>query len=183
MKDEDVRALLTACDSMGVARTDVDGSKVSVGSVREWNKERERQIKTGYQAKRSLTIKLKNLEKLDDVLTRLVGTPSVAIDSVAFGSTQSEKAYAEALSKAVEAARTRAKTLTEAAGLELGDIRDISEEGVQGSGVIMDCMTEYSGVEGVTIEKASSFTKNTLKMPARVSVTFAVTSKQPGQKP
>ena len=91
----------------------------------------------GYKAKMSYTLILRDLERLEDVLTGLVEAGANELTSVDFQTTRLKELRAQARRAAVEAAREKAHIYCEAAGVLLGNvlhIEDVNPNVLQGRG-------------------------------------------------
>jgi uncharacterized protein YggE len=171
--DVTVNALIVAAAGHGIQRQAIDGSQVYIGPHLEYIPEERKDKQSGYEALRSLAIRLNDLPKLDAVLTDLVRLPTVTIQGVAFGSDDAEEAYNRALNQAVAIARRRADQLAAAAGFRITCIKDVDDTGWSDFVKTMtQCSTGPTGDE--KINEASSFTKNTITVTASVRVQFTV---------
>ena len=84
---------------------------------------------SGYRVSISYEVKVKDLEKINEVLTTVTGEGANLVGNVSFEvneDTKNEK-LTEAREEAVNAARVKAQSLARAAGISLGKIINISE--------------------------------------------------------
>ena len=84
---------------------------------------------TGYQVSNQLQIRLNDVAALGPTLDRLVAAGANQINSVNFAIRDSAALLNEARAKAVADARAKAETYAKAAGVTLGPILSISEDG------------------------------------------------------
>jgi uncharacterized protein len=84
---------------------------------------------TGYRASNRVTIKVRDVTKVANVIDTLVGAGANEIGGINFIVTQASKALDEARTKAVADARRKAEIYAKAAGVTLGEPISISEEG------------------------------------------------------
>lgn len=82
-----------------------------------------------YRASNTVTVTVHNLDKVGDILTRAVTAGSNQISGPNFSVSDAEKYLAEARKKAVENAIAKASVYANAAGLKLGSILSMVEEG------------------------------------------------------
>jgi uncharacterized protein YggE len=173
MSDEIVKTIISSCGKHSIVRSDIDGSHVYVGPRMQYNHEERRQEQHGYEALRSLTVRVNDLDKLDTVLTELVSQDAVTIEGVEFGSDKAEDAYGEALDQAVQVARMRADRLAEAAGFKIVRIADIDDIGW--AEFVRDLRGSISEMPlDAKVKAGSSFTKNAITIKAKVSVKYDV---------
>ncbi|MCE6950380.1 SIMPL domain-containing protein [Cereibacter sphaeroides] len=84
---------------------------------------------TGYIASNMLTVRVRALDRLGAVLDQAVQDGANTLNGVSFGLADPEPALDEARKRAVARAQARARLLTEAAGVTLGPLVEISEGG------------------------------------------------------
>jgi uncharacterized protein len=82
-----------------------------------------------YRASNTVTVTVHNLDKVGDILTKAVAAGSNQISGPNFSVSDAEKYLAEARKKAVENAIAKASVYAHAAGLKLGSILSMVEEG------------------------------------------------------
>jgi uncharacterized protein YggE len=83
----------------------------------------------GYRASNRVTIKVRDITKIANVIDTMVSSGANEIGGINFIVTQASKALDEARSKAVADARRKAEIYAKAAGVTLGDAISIIEEG------------------------------------------------------
>jgi len=87
----------------------------------------------GYQADQTITVIFREIDKsqakLEKALDGVVTQGANQIQGVNFSFSDSEKLKQKAIEQAIEKAKEKATLLTSAAGLELGDIKNIMESG------------------------------------------------------
>jgi len=85
----------------------------------------------GYEVTNTLTVKVRDIAKVGAILDRSVKLGINQGGQITFTNDNPEAALAEARKQAVEKAIAKARTLTEAAGVRLGPVIEISEGGNQ----------------------------------------------------
>ena len=83
----------------------------------------------GYRASNRVTIKVRDVTKVANVIDTLVGAGANEVGGINFIVTQISKALDEARAKAVADARRKAEIYAKAAGVTLGEPLSITEEG------------------------------------------------------
>jgi hypothetical protein len=81
----------------------------------------------GYQASNNVTVTIKQLDKLGDILDQVVQMGSNNIGGVSFSIAEPETLMMKAREAAIANARARAETYAKAAGVKLGKVLSISE--------------------------------------------------------
>ncbi len=84
-----------------------------------------------YEVTNNLTVRVRDLDKVGEILDQSVTLGVNQGGSIAFVNDDPSAATAEARKSAVEDAMGRARTLAESAGVELGDVIQISEQNAQ----------------------------------------------------
>lgn len=81
----------------------------------------------GYALEQQISVKIRNLDKINDVLDKAASAGANSIGSLSFTVDDMEKVKAEARAKAIDQAKQKAETLTKQAGLKLGKLINVSE--------------------------------------------------------
>jgi hypothetical protein len=84
---------------------------------------------TGYRASNRVTVKIRDVAKVANVIDVLVGAGANDVGNISFGVSQASKLLDDAREKAVADARRKAEIYARAAGVALGAPLSISEEG------------------------------------------------------
>jgi uncharacterized protein YggE len=84
---------------------------------------------TGYRASNRVSIKLRDITKVANIIDTLVGAGANEIGGIHFVVSQASKVLDEAREKAVTDARRKAEIYAKAAGVTLGEPLSIAEEG------------------------------------------------------
>ncbi|MCD2175920.1 SIMPL domain-containing protein [Rhizobium sp. C4] len=129
---------------------------------------------TGYQVSNMLTVRVRDIASLGKVLDDAVTNGINSGGSLSFGNSKQKDLVADARKAAVADAITKAKALTEAAGVSTGDILNIAEETSMAPPVPMVRMAmAKEATDSVPVEAGES------DYHARVTVTFAINQKKP----
>lgn len=106
---------------------DGDVNAPDVGIQPEYDYRRGQRI-VGYRVVRQMTVKVRDLGRLGEVLDSVVAAGANELHGAEMSSADPSAAEHEALRAAVEAARAKAEVLASAAGVKLGAIARIEEE-------------------------------------------------------
>ena len=113
----------------GIEPRDIQTTQLSLNPVYESGSgTRPRRI-VGFQAMNSVLVRVRDLPSTGAVLGALVGDGANRIDGISFTLQDGQAAMDEARRRAVADARRKAELLAGAAGVELGEVRDIREAG------------------------------------------------------
>ncbi|XIA65562.1 SIMPL domain-containing protein [Bradyrhizobium sp. TZ2] len=120
--------VLLALKGAGIEEKDYQTSRLSLQPQYAPNRGGPSPI-TGYRASNRVTIRLRDVTKVANVIDVLVGAGANDIGGINFVVSQASKHLDEARVKAIADARRKAEIYAKAAGVTLGDPLSISEEG------------------------------------------------------
>lgn len=116
--------VLAAVKGEGVAEKDMDTSLYMSTNYR-WTDDNERII-TGYTVDNNLTITVRNVDEVGDIVDAAMNAGANEFNSVRFDLDDDEAYYLEALAAATKKAQKRASTMVMAAGGKLGAVASMS---------------------------------------------------------
>lgn len=129
--NEAIAAVTAAMTELGVERRDLQTSSFQVSPQYQYdnreNGTQEPPRVVAYEVRNTLSVKVRDLPKLGELLDRAVQLGVNEGGSVSFQLEDDSEASMEARREAVSDARTRAETLAEAAGLKLGRVVTIED--------------------------------------------------------
>jgi uncharacterized protein YggE len=114
----------------GVAEDGIETANVSVYAIRTYTNSGQEKL-SGYRATNSVVVTLKDVKKVGKVLSAAVEAGGNNVSGPVWQLSDDAKAVAEALSKAAQNARQKAKVLADSLGVGLGDVVMMSENSVQ----------------------------------------------------
>lgn len=159
-------AILARLEGLGIAARDRQTSDLSLSPVwTNYDSGNERKI-TGYEASNQLTIRVRDLSGLGNVLGAVLEDGANRLSGLSFGLQEPGPVMAEARRDAVSDAMERARTMAEAAGVTLGPVMSISEVG---GGSFPQPMMEMARASAVPVAAGEAV------MSARVNMVFAIT--------
>lgn len=122
--------VIAAVKKLSVADRDLKTARVQIYPRYDYPKKRDGTQKTklvAYQARNSLTVRVRDLSKAGELLDKSVTLGVNEGGGIAFVNDDASAIMTEARRKAVADALEKAKTISEAAGVKLGRIVEISE--------------------------------------------------------
>lgn len=140
MTSEAVRDVIAQLEGLGIAARDMQTQGLSlqpVWSRPQGNAAPSRTI-TGFVASNALTIRVRDLATLGTLLDAVVSDGANTFNGLQFSLQDPEAAIAEARSAAVADAMAKAAQLADAAGVALGPVQSISENGATPRPVMME---------------------------------------------
>jgi len=113
--------------TQGIEDKDIKTSGYNIYPQYNYNQPNARPQITGYQVNQSMQIKVRNLDKVNEILDGIVGAGVNQINGLQFTIDDMEKLKEDARQKAVEDAKMKAKALERQIGVNLGKIVNFSE--------------------------------------------------------
>lgn len=118
-------SVLARLRDLGVADADLKAPDVGIHPEYDY---RKGQRLTGYRVMRQMTAKVRDLDRLGDVLDGLVTAGANEVHGAQMSAADPSSAEHEALRAAVRAARAKAEALAEAGGVALSALARVEEE-------------------------------------------------------
>jgi uncharacterized protein YggE len=162
--------VLLALKGAGIEEKDFQTSRLSLQPQSAPNRPGPSTI-VGYRASNRVTVRLREVAKLANVIDTMVGAGANDIGGINFMVSQASKLLDEAREQAIADARRKAEIYAKAAGVTLGAPLSISEEGAPGP------MPYRKMVAGMAASAPVAQGEETLRIA--VSVSWAI--KQAGQ--
>ncbi|KAB7770079.1 SIMPL domain-containing protein [Xanthomonas maliensis] len=123
---EQMSKVMAAVKAAGIADKDVQTSGINL-SPQYTYKQNEAPRINGYEARNSVTLKVRDITRLGKVLDALVAQGANDINGPSFSIDQPEPVYDEARAAALKKAQARAETYAKSLGLKVRRIVSISE--------------------------------------------------------
>jgi uncharacterized protein YggE len=124
---ERMERILGVLSDAGIEAKDIQTSNLSVSPRYNDRKMRTEHQIAGYQVRNGLTVRVREIAALGEVLDAIVSTGANRIDAVSFGFADSTELRRAARIAAVKDARDTAEIYAAAAGVKLGEILSISD--------------------------------------------------------
>jgi uncharacterized protein YggE len=123
-----MEALIAAIEGLGIAEQDLQTTNFSVYVQQDYDPQTGRPLETiNYVVDNTLSVTVRDTNRLGDVLTGAVDAGANTIHGVSFSVADVAALEAQARDKAVADARARAEQLAQAAGVTLDSILTLSE--------------------------------------------------------
>lgn len=128
--NEAMERVIAALKEAGVAERDIQTSGLSITPQYVYPNENNGESRPridGYQVTNGLTVRVRELDEVGEILDRSVTLGVNQGGNIVFTNDDPKEALNEARRKAVEDALAKARVLTETAGVTLGDVLEITE--------------------------------------------------------
>jgi len=126
---EAMKKIIDGLKSSGIEDKDIQTASFHIEPRYTRAREGESPTIDGYRATNQVQVVVRNLDKLGEVLDRLVALGANEMAGLSFDVSQAEKLRDEARKEAVANAQRRAKLYADAAGVQLGEVINIDEGG------------------------------------------------------
>jgi uncharacterized protein YggE len=120
------QAIIDALIREGIAEKDIQTSQFSIYPQRNYEDNKPEEI-IGYQVNNTLSVVMRDLEAVGEVLQSTIDAGANSISGVNFSLDDPEPLRKEARIEAIKDARERAESMAEAAGIKLGDVISLNE--------------------------------------------------------
>ncbi len=152
----------------GIDGKDIQTSSFNVEPVIDYPKDGQPPKVRGYRVSNQVVVLVRDLGHLGDVLDDVIAAGANQVQGLSFEVSKADALKDDARKEAVASALRRAKLLAAAAGAEVGNVLQISED-VSSSGPITYAAPRFAKAEmSVPIERGTS------TLEARVTVTWAL---------
>lgn len=157
-----MEAVLNALSSFDIPKDEIKTTWFSLWRDTEYRE--GEQVFKGFRVSHSLEVPVREIERTGEILDAAVSAGVNTVNSVVFSLQDTKEAYETALLRAMEYAHRKAGALARAEGLEVRELKEITEKGVYAP--------QYAG-EGEGGEFIiAPFVPGQLKIEATVEVTF-----------
>lgn len=162
---EAMRAVFGALDGLGVARADIQTTRLSLEPVWAGQGEEDTPPRiVGYEAANMVTITVRETGRLGEIVDALGSGGANRIHGIDFSIGDPRPLLEKAREEAVADARAKAETLTRSAGVTLGDVLTI-DEGTRGGPAPIGARMEMA---------AAPIAEGTVEVGTEVTVTYAL---------
>lgn len=166
-----MNGIIAAIKNAGVDEKDIVTSGLNMYPV--YNYEVQPQKIEGYEINNTITVTVKDLSKVGDIVNAAMGAGVNILNGITFGLKDSDAAYQEALKIAVEKATAKAQTLASASKVSLASLVSISEGGVNViSPVFREANLKLAADSGAGV--GGTIQSGELKVSASVSLAYEI---------
>ena len=153
--------------SLGIAGEDLVTDYYNFNPEYDYSGELPQQI--GYRAFHNLSVTVRDLARVNDVLAALSSTGVTQVGNVQFDLADRHTVYLAALEQAVKAAREKGEVLAAASGLTIMQVEDILERDTGDTQIVSDArnMMKESAGAGLRADNVSVSASVTVKFEAR----------------
>lgn len=159
--------VFAALEAAGIERRDIQTSNLSLGAVWDHSRDNEPPQIIGYRASNIVSVRVRDVGALGGVIDAVTGAGANRLDGIGFELSDPAAAMTEARAQAVADARTRAETYARAAGVTLGPVLSIRENGQQSP-------QPFFARAATEAMDAAPISEGSIVMRAQVGMVFAI---------
>ncbi len=119
--------VVAALRKLGIADADIQTTILSLQPIYDYSTNSNPPRLTGYQLSNSVSVTIRNLDKVGDAIDNTLAAGATSFDGVTFRVDDPAKAEAQAREAAMAQAKAKAETLAKGAGVSLQGVASISE--------------------------------------------------------
>lgn len=120
-----INNVIASVKKLGIDEKDIKTTNYSIHPTYDWTSGRQRII--GFTANTNLSVKIRNIDKVNEVIDQATASGANQIGGISFDVDDKTKAEDQARKDAVAEAKKKAKQASEIAGFKLGKIINYSE--------------------------------------------------------
>jgi uncharacterized protein YggE len=125
---KDMTVVIAAIKESGVADRDIQTTSLSLQPQYDPNKTGAARL-IGFQANNQITVKIRDIAQLPNILDRAISAGANEMSGIEFVISEQSKLLDKARAEAIADARRKAELYANAAGMKVGRVMAISEEG------------------------------------------------------
>jgi len=123
---EKMNAIITSIKDLGIEEKDVKTTDYSLNPVYNWI-DGKGQVLQGYQVSQNVSVKVRDLDKIGEVIAKTTEQGANQIGNVSFTIDDEYELKNEAREMAIEKAKEKAEMMAEQAGMKLGAVKSVYE--------------------------------------------------------
>lgn len=158
--------------AQGIEKKDINAANISTSPDYVYDKEKEESVIRGYNASRSVTVKVHDLNKLNILLDGALKSGLNDISAVEFGVNNPEKYREEARQKAISDAISQAKSVAKGFGTELGAVYSIGYNAPQPVPVMARGKMMLAANAPAAVSADETYEQQTIDFRDQVDVVF-----------
>ena len=127
--------IIKAVKDLGIEEKDIKTNQYSLNPVYNYTNARGQEL-VGYEVYQSLTIKVRDLTKIGDIIARSTEKGANQVGSISFTIDDEYALKNQARELAIEKAKEKAELIAKQAGMKLGAVKSVSESSYEGGGIV-----------------------------------------------
>jgi uncharacterized protein len=169
MLERDMNAIFDAATEAGIAKEDIKTEQLSMNPSYDWTT--NGQVLRGFEASQSLRVKVRDLDKVGDVLSAATAAGANQVGGVTFTIDDPNALQEEARTEAIADAKKKAEALADSLGLNIKRITSYTENTGGWSPPIM-YRAEEMAMDGAANQKAVPVPGGTQDVVINATITY-----------
>ncbi|MFA6194373.1 MAG: SIMPL domain-containing protein [Patescibacteria group bacterium] len=121
-----MNTIITAVKALGVEDKDIKTSNYSLNPVYNYTQTKGQEL-IGYEVNQNVTLKIRDLNKIGDIITKTTEKGANQIGNISFTIDDEYDLKNQARELAIEKAKEKAMMIAEQSGMKLGEVKSVSE--------------------------------------------------------
>ena len=164
---------LNAIRDLGIDEKDIQLQNLNLNPIREYDTDRRVYIERGFEAMRTVTVTLKDLDTLPLLISTMVEGGVNRLNSIQYGLEDRDDIELEVLTLAVTRAKEKAEVMAAAMGLELGSLVEMNEHGVSVPRPVMRMEAAYDMASSKAAPEPDAYASGQIDVRTSVTIVFA----------
>ncbi len=164
------RAFLAVADELGIDRDQIQSTSLNVRPEYRWDREDNSQKLLGYLVQRDIVVKLRNLEKLGDVMEQAVDAGVNQVQPPVLEHSNERELRRRALADATRDARANALAIAETLDVELGGVISVSSQ----QSISPRPPLPMMAMREASVSDAETYVSGQIRIEASVSAVFGI---------
>ena len=170
--DESAR-VLNSIRALGIEEKDIQLQNLSLSPLREYDPDRRTYTENGFEATRNLTVTVRKLDELPDLVASLVDNGANRMSSIQYGLDDRDEIELQVLKLAVARAKTKALAMAQELGFEVGAVLQIAEQGISVPSPVMRMEASYD-MASKSGGNPDAFASGQIEVRANVTAVFMI---------
>lgn len=169
---EKMNSILVELKNLGIEEKDIQTTKYNLSPHYEWMKEGEKIFK-GYVLEQEIRVKIRNFEKISEVLEKATQKEANLIGNLSFSIDDPERLYTRAREEAIKRAKEKAESIAKQTGIKLKKLVNVYE----GYGYYPPLPVRMEGAEKAPIpsfETAPEIQPGELEVKVLISLVYRI---------
>lgn len=165
------RAVLEHLATLALADSDISAAALTLRPEYRWDKDTGSQVLRGYRVERRIDVRLRDLERLGELLEGAADAGANDISPPTLGHSREAELRREALRAAARDARANAEAIAQGLALEVGALRSIAQRALPGPRPVA---RERAMVAAEASPGADSYRTGDIVFESRLEATFSL---------
>lgn len=164
---------LNSIRALGIEEKDIQMQNLRLNPLREYDPDTRTYKEDGYEATRTLTVTVRSLDTLPDLVASLVDNGANRMNSIQYGLDERDEIELEVLRLAVERAKTKATVMADQLGFKVGAVLQLAEQGISIPSPVMRMEASYD-MASKSAGNPDAYASGQIEVRASVTAVFMI---------